>query len=127
MGHASKIVSKCKSGKFVSMVSFPKMEPEPKTLVLPRTIAFYASWFIRTTIKTRLTHVGWKTVAVKNMSNNGIGKAVYSDFLPKAFRNGTFVAAPEPEIVGKGLEHVQTAFDRQERGMSAGKAVVIVQ
>ena len=42
-GQCFEIVSKCRSGKFVSMVSFPRQEPEPKILVLPRTILFYAS------------------------------------------------------------------------------------
>ena len=53
------------------------------------------------------------------VSQNGIGKAIYADFLPKALAEGSYVAAPEPEIVGKGLEHVQTAYHRQEEGMSA--------
>ena len=35
-------------------------------------------------------------------------------------------AAPEPEIVGKGLEFVQTALDTLRKGVSAKKLVVEV-
>lgn len=31
---------------------------------------------------------------------------------------------PDPEVVGKGLEHVQTAIDLQAKGVSAKKLVV---
>ena len=121
------VVNNCKGGKFVSMISFPQQHPEPKILALPRTLAFFASWFISTTIKTRVRGIEWKLVIVDKVTQNGIGKAIYADFLPKALAEGSYVAAPEPEIVGKGLEHVQTAYHRQEEGMSAKKAVVSVQ
>jgi hypothetical protein len=45
-------------------------------------------------------------------------------FLPKALKNGTFVASPEPFVVGKGLEAIQEAFSIQEKGVSAKKVVV---
>ena len=126
-GPCFEIVSKCRSGKFVSMVSFPRQEPEPKTLVLPRTIAFYASWFISAAVKSRIKGITWKLVMVDQMAKNDVGKAIYTDYLPKALRDGSYVAAPEPEIVGKGLESIQAAYTRQEKGMSAKKAVVSVQ
>ena len=121
------VVSKCKSGKFVSMVSFPRPEPEPTILALPRTIAFFASWFIGTTIKTRIRGIDWKFCMVEAMSQNGVGKAIYADYLPKALSDGSFVPAPEPEVIGEGLESIQAAYVRQEQGMSAKKAVVTVQ
>ncbi len=33
-------------------------------------------------------------------------------------------AAPEPLVIGKGLEHVQAGFDAQKKGVSARKVVV---
>jgi len=126
-GPCFEVVSQLKSGKFVSMVSFPRPEPEPKTLFLPRTITFFASWFISTTIKTRVKGISWKMVTVDQMANNGIGKTVYTDYLPKALKEGSYIAAPDPEIVGEGLESIQTAYTRQEQGMSGVKAVVSVQ
>ena len=62
---------------------------------------------------------------VDSMAHNGVGQAVI-DYLSTALADGSYVAAPEPEIVGKGLESVQRAYERQARGMSAQKAVVSV-
>ena len=126
-GPCFEVVNKCKSGKFVSMISFPQQNPEPKFLVLPRTIGFFASWFLTTTIKTTVKGIGWKLAMVDAVSHNGVGKAIYTDYLPRALAEGSYIAAPEPEIVGTGLEHIQTAYHRQEKGMSAKKAVVTVQ
>ena len=126
-GPCFEVVSKCRSGKFVSMVSFPRPEPEPKTLVFPKTIVFFASWFISTTVKAMAKGISWKMVVVDQMAKNGIGKAIFTDFLPKALQEGLFTPAPAPNVVGKGLESIQTAYTRQEQGMSAGKVVVSVQ
>jgi hypothetical protein len=36
------------------------------------------------------------------------------------------VCAPEPVVVGTGLEHVQEALDRIKKGVSAQKLVVLL-
>lgn len=59
--------------------------------------------------------ITWKLVAMDNMVNNGVAKAVYTDYMPKALTEGSYVAAPEPEIVGKGVESVQAAYKHQEK------------
>ncbi|KAK5113421.1 hypothetical protein LTR85_010849 [Meristemomyces frigidus] len=53
-----------------------------------------------------------------------VGKLIYEDFLLAALEDGSFVAAPEPLVVGHGLEDVQKAFDMQKKGVSAKKVVV---
>lgn len=58
--------------------------------------------------------------------DNGLGKAIYEDFLPEALAKGVFVAAPEPMVIGKGLEFVQEAFAVQKKGVSAKKVVVLL-
>ncbi|KAF4243635.1 hypothetical protein CNMCM8980_010522 [Aspergillus fumigatiaffinis] len=45
------------------------------------------------------------------LKDNFVGKAVYEDFLPCALQSGAFVPAPEPLVVGTGLEKVQEAVD----------------
>jgi NADPH:quinone reductase-like Zn-dependent oxidoreductase len=55
---------------------------------------------------------------------NGIGKAVWNDFLPQALAEGTFVPAPDPFVAGKGLESIQGAMDILNEGVSAQKVVV---
>jgi hypothetical protein len=46
------------------------------------------------------------------------------DFLPKALAEGIYIAAPDPHVVGKGLEYMQAGFDLQKKGVSAKKMVV---
>ena len=58
------------------------------------------------------------------LADNEVGAAVYADYLPKALAEGKFVAAPEPLVVGKGLESIQEGFEVQRKGVSARKVVV---
>ena len=60
------------------------------------------------------------------LRDNGVGKAVYADYLPQALATGTFVPSPEPLVQGKGLEHVQAGVDRLMAGVSAAKVVVTI-
>lgn len=58
------------------------------------------------------------------LRDNGIGKAIYADYLPSAMESGSFVPSPEPLVQGHGLEHVQAGVDRLMEGVSARKVVV---
>ncbi|KAL2049034.1 hypothetical protein ABVK25_010705 [Lepraria finkii] len=58
------------------------------------------------------------------LADNEVGAAIYADYLPKAMAEGKFIAAPEPLVVGKGLESIQKAFEVQMKGVSAKKVVV---
>lgn len=53
-------------------------------------------------------------------------RPIFQDFLPVALAGGEFVPAPEPLVVGTGLERVQEAFAVQRGGVSARKVVVVV-
>jgi hypothetical protein len=68
--------------------------------------------------------VGAKFCMAGSIKDDEVGKSVYADFLPEALAEGTFVAAPEAEVVGKGLENIQAAFEVQKKGVSAKKIVV---
>jgi NADPH:quinone reductase-like Zn-dependent oxidoreductase len=59
------------------------------------------------------------------LRDNGIGKAVYADYLPQALAAGAFVPSPEPLVQGKGLEHVQAGVDRLMEG--CGDHLVLVR
>ncbi|TVY59517.1 Zinc-binding alcohol dehydrogenase domain-containing protein cipB [Lachnellula cervina] len=65
-----------------------------------------------------------KRIQAFTIKDNEVGKAVYEDFLPQALADGKFVAAPEPYILGKGLENVQAGFNIQKKGVSAQKVVI---
>ncbi|KAK9378447.1 chaperonin 10-like protein [Kockiozyma suomiensis] len=51
-------------------------------------------------------------------------KLAYVDFLTPAIKEGKYIVAPKPLIVGKGLEAIQSGIDRQKQGMSAEKVVI---
>jgi D-arabinose 1-dehydrogenase-like Zn-dependent alcohol dehydrogenase len=53
-----------------------------------------------------------------------VSKGIYGQFLLQALAEGTFVPAPEPLVVGNGLEYVQKALDLNRKGVSARKVVV---
>ena len=59
------------------------------------------------------------------LRDNGIGVAIFVDYLPRALAEGKYVAAPKPEVVGKGLEAFQKGLDTlKEGGVSAKKLVI---
>lgn len=53
-----------------------------------------------------------------------IADAVWRKFVPEALASGQFKAKPDPLVVGKGLEKIQEAVDKQHAGVSAKKVVV---
>jgi hypothetical protein len=92
------IVSKCEGTKIVACA-----QPAPEEL--PEGVT--AKFMLATTVK-----------------DDGVGEAVYVDFLGKALAERTFVAAPKAVVVGKGLGEIQAAFEIQKKGVSAKKIVV---
>lgn len=119
-----KILGKLQGNKFIAMVSYPEANPAPTSFVLPRTIFFFLSWIVSFKVKGLIKGVRSNFVFGSTLANNEVGKAIYEDFLPKALEEGTFVPAPEPIVVGKGLESIQDAFEYQRKGVSAQKVVV---
>lgn len=55
---------------------------------------------------------------------NEVGPMIYRDFLPAALAEGRFRAAPEPRVVGEGLDQIPVALAQHLRGVSASKLVV---
>ncbi len=125
----SDVVHACEGSKVVSMastaISFetlaqrPGMSPRLLLLVL-QLLSSNASL----QVKTRMRRVRTKFIFGSSLMDNEVSRAVYVDFLPQALADGHYVAAPEPSVVGKGLEYVQAGFDAQMKGVSAKKVVV---
>ncbi|KAL1639657.1 hypothetical protein SLS58_007716 [Diplodia intermedia] len=61
------------------------------------------------------------TVALEHKE---VGDAVWRKFVPEALASGQLKAKPDALVVGKGLERLQEAMDRQQAGVSAQKVVV---
>jgi NADPH:quinone reductase-like Zn-dependent oxidoreductase len=59
-----------------------------------------------------------------SLMHNEVGPMLWGDFLPSALAEGRYLVAPRPEVVGAGLEAVQTAVDLLRLGVSAKKLVV---
>jgi NADPH:quinone reductase-like Zn-dependent oxidoreductase len=106
--------------------------PQPATLP-PRGFAmvrflfalfgFFARSWIKGVVKRVKTHMIWGT----DVMEGEVGRAVFQGFLPGALENGRFVAAPDPLIVGKGLEAVQEGMEMAWKGVSAKKVVVALE
>jgi NADPH:quinone reductase-like Zn-dependent oxidoreductase len=68
--------------------------------------------------------VGAKFIMGNTLKDNELGAKIFEDFLPKALEEGSYVYAPEPLVVGKGLDKIQEAFEVLKKGVSAKKFVV---
>jgi NADPH:quinone reductase-like Zn-dependent oxidoreductase len=111
--------------KFVSLVSYPMPKSEPKQFATLNRIVCFVSWNVRWWAKSKMQGVGSKFVFGSSMVYNEISLALFERYLPDAMAEGKFVAAPEPYVVGTGLDKVQKAFDAQ-KGVSAKKIVVLL-
>ncbi|KAJ1542623.1 hypothetical protein HK405_009853, partial [Cladochytrium tenue] len=111
--------------KFVTQVSGAVSGP-PKGFLGTIAVLVQMLWFSVTT-RALCAYYGvaskfvWGSAVVKDEEAM---RALMSEFLPEALARGEFVAAPEPQVVGHGLESIQTAFDVLAKGVSAKKVVV---
>lgn len=65
-----------------------------------------------------------KYILAYAIKDREISRVIFNEFLPKALAEGKYQAAPEPHVVGKGLEALQTGLEERKRGVSARKIVV---
>jgi hypothetical protein len=121
------MLHQCESSgnKFVAIATFPLPEKEPESLVMLRTVAHVVPRIIGYKVKGAIKGIKNNFVnVVPILQKDGIGRHIFTQFLPKALETGSFVAAPRPEVVGRGLENIQHALDLQKKGVSAKKIVV---
>lgn len=120
------IIAACKGGrKFVAQTSAPFPPTLPSNTLGLVGMMFGFLWFnLSVWLKSKRTGVETKFVFGSDLMVNEVSKLIYEDFLPDALANGDYIAAPEPQVVGKGLEHVQEALDMHQKGVSAKKLVL---
>ena len=119
------ILAKSKGSKFVAQASFPWPEKTPSTtLGLVGAMLSLVWWNLSVLFKSKLKGVKAKFIFGSTLAQNEVSQAIYDDFLPQALAQGSFIAAPDPLVVGKGLEYVQEGFDLHMKGVSAKKVVV---
>jgi hypothetical protein len=117
------ILDKCNGDKFIAMATYPVPSPPPQNFVLIQFLSYWISRSLLYWVKSKTRGIRYKLVVGDDLVDNGIGRAIYQDFLPIALK-GTYIAAPSPHIVGKGLEYVQAGIDFLRKGVSAKKVVV---
>lgn len=118
------VLHHCHGNKFLSMASYPTPPVLLTWLVVPRTILYFGSRVLRWWYIAWCRGIRTKFIFGESHLVSEVGSLIYEEFLPAALEAGTFVAAPEPLVVGHGLESVQEAFDVQKKGVSAKKVVV---
>ena len=118
------VLDKCKGDKFLSMASYPVPQPPPEEFTTIKIIYSFLSFTIWCWFASKARHIRTAYIFGDTLFGNEVGKAIYEDFLPAALASGSYVAAPDPYVVGRGLEHLQTALDFQKKGVSATKVVV---
>jgi NADPH:quinone reductase-like Zn-dependent oxidoreductase len=118
------VLDKGKGDKFISMASYPAPQTPPKHFAALLFALSFVSFAISNWYKSKTRNIRTKFIFGDTLTDNGVGKAVYVDFLPKALAEGAYITAPDPLVVGKGLKHIQAGFDLQKKGVSAKKLVV---
>ncbi|HEY0789559.1 MAG TPA: hypothetical protein VGD78_00725, partial [Chthoniobacterales bacterium] len=123
------IVHGCQGDKFVSMASFPVSFQKftvgsgigfKLLLQIPKLLSFNLS----RAVKSRTRGIRTNFIFGTTLMDNEVGRMIYIDFLPEALAECRYAAAPDPHIIGKGLEFIQAGFGVQRKGVSAQKVVV---
>lgn len=115
------IVHGCKGNKFIATAS---QSVSFEAGVSSKVLAKLVSSNIALQVKSRTRHIQIKNIFGSTLKNNEVSKAIYEEFLPEALSESRYVVAPEPYIIGKGLEYIQQGFDIQREGVSAKKVVI---
>jgi NADPH:quinone reductase-like Zn-dependent oxidoreductase len=118
------VLAKCNGKKFIAQATMD-LPPFPKgALGFPTFVVSMLGTVISGNISSRINGVSSKMINGTDLMANEVGKAIYEDFLPEALKQKKFVPAPEPQVVGKGLQLLQGAMDMSRKGVSAKKLVV---
>lgn len=119
------VLAKSQGRRFIAQASFPWPDQVPSgTVGLVGAMLSIVWWNLTTMIRSKLKGFETKFIFGTSLVTNEVSHAIYEDFLPDALAQGSYVTAPEPLVVGKGLERVQDALDLHMKGVSAKKVVV---
>ncbi|KAF2170833.1 hypothetical protein M409DRAFT_18806 [Zasmidium cellare ATCC 36951] len=120
------ILGKCKGRRFIAQASVTLPEGGfPSSL--PGMVPFGATMTYRgvcSMLKAKQNGVSMKFIWGSDPAWNELGPMIYQDFLPRALAEKKFVPAPEPMVVGIGLEYVQEGLEVNKKGVSAKKVVI---
>ena len=121
------IVAASSGRKFIAQASVPMpAQIPPKGMALVSFIGSFLWFNVSTFVSCKMKGIGCKFIWGNDLMANEIGAAIYEHFLPEGLATNKYVAAPEPQVVGTGLEHIQEALDAVKKGVSAKKLVVLL-
>lgn len=120
------IVERCDGNKFIAVVTLPVRQKQPQSSVFLRTAVGFVSSPIYYNIPGARKGFKSNLIAIGPTLENGIARLDMS-LRSSALEPRSFVSAPEPDVVGDGLEMVQEAFERLKEGISAWKLVVTIR
>lgn len=119
------ILAASKGRKFVAQASVNLPDQMPSsTIGWVSTGLSIGLSIMSMSLKSKVKRVDTKFIFGSDLMANEVSRAIYEDYLPAALAEGKYIAAPEPQVVGKGLEYIQEALDVNKRGVSAKKVVV---
>jgi NADPH:quinone reductase-like Zn-dependent oxidoreductase len=110
-----------KGNKFVSIASPSVSLAGGMTF---KVIAKFVSSMVSQQIIARSRRIKTKMIYGTTLKNNEVSKLIYEDYLPKALARGSYIAAPQAQVIGEGLRFVQNGLDIQRKGVSAKKIVI---
>ncbi|MDA8196238.1 MAG: zinc-binding alcohol dehydrogenase family protein [Actinomycetota bacterium] len=124
-----KVLSECKGNKFVAVatppISFSYLAKNEKSQIqLLKFAALLISKNIALGVLATASRVKFKYIFGTTLKNNGVGRYIYRQYLPRALEEKIHIPAPPPRVVGHGLEAIQEALDIAKAGVSAEKIVV---
>jgi NADPH:quinone reductase-like Zn-dependent oxidoreductase len=123
------VVAACEGTSFVALASPPaSFDAVPLgrgrfQRLLP-AVGRMLSGNLRLALKTSAKRVRTKFIWGSSLLGNEVGPMIYETYLPGALAQARYVAAPDPLVVGHGLQTLPAGFERQRQGVSARKLVV---
>ncbi|KAH8648399.1 zinc-binding dehydrogenase [Xylariales sp. PMI_506] len=117
------ILGRSEGNRFLSMVSYPN--PANPRASIPARVWTFVSFAVWLWFRKRATGVRAEFVWGAALEDNDVATAVYEKYLPKALERGEYTCAPEPEIIGSGLDAIQSGLDILTDGKISAKKLVI--
>jgi len=75
-------------------------------------------------LRARRRGVRFKFINGSSLLDDGLGRTLWSEYLPRSLASGRHRAVPEPFVAGVGLSAIPEALAMQKKGVSAKKIVV---
>lgn len=119
----TEILAQCQGNRLLSLVSFPS--PSNPDAGAPARIWTFISFSVKLFFKKIPSGVRSNFVWGSTIEDNEVSTAIFENFLPQALAAGKYVCAPEPEIIGHGLETIQAGLDKLKKGAVSAKKLVV--